>query len=201
MTINERYNLILKDLTISNIEIESMWKDLLSHYSEKFRKYHNIEHLEQMFYQYDLYKAKVENPLEVAISIFYHDIIYQVSRKDNEAKSADYAKNLFKNKEINMQIIKDLILATKDHNAKTNDEKFMVDFGLSILGQNGESYLEYCKKIRKEYRIYPNLIYNPGRKKVLMHFLEKERIFQTDIFYQQFEKKARLNLQTELDSL
>jgi predicted metal-dependent HD superfamily phosphohydrolase len=62
-------------------------------------------------------------------------------------------------------------------------------------------YSDYYKNVRKEYSIYPNLLYNPGRKKVLKHFLAMGKIFKTDYFYQKFEKNARLNLQKELDLL
>ncbi|HXL55890.1 MAG TPA: hypothetical protein VN958_06525 [Chitinophagaceae bacterium] len=44
-------------------------------------------------------------------------------------------------------------------------------------------------------------MYNEGRKKVLMHFLEMNRIFKTDEFYNQFEKQARENLKRELKEL
>jgi predicted metal-dependent HD superfamily phosphohydrolase len=52
--------------------------------------------------------------------------------------------------------------------------------------------------VRKEYLIYPDLIYNPGRKKVLHHFLAMDRIFKTDFFYNKFEQQARQNLRKEI---
>jgi predicted metal-dependent HD superfamily phosphohydrolase len=44
-------------------------------------------------------------------------------------------------------------------------------------------------------------MYNPVRKKVLLHFLSMERIFKTDYFYTHFEKQARENLQKEMELL
>ncbi len=37
-------------------------------------------------------------------------------------------------------------------------------------------------------------MYNPGRKKVLNHFLEKETLYFTSTFRNQYEKQARENL-------
>jgi predicted metal-dependent HD superfamily phosphohydrolase len=49
--------------------------------------------------------------------------------------------------------------------------------------------------------VYPDVIYKPGRKKVLAHFLQMERIYKTGIFFTMFEKQARQNLQDELAEL
>ncbi|MDI3322235.1 hypothetical protein [Pinibacter soli] len=48
-----------------------------------------------------------------------------------------------------------------------------------------------------EYAIYPDLIYKPGRKQVLLHFLEMKRIFKTKEFYEKYETAARENLKKE----
>jgi predicted metal-dependent HD superfamily phosphohydrolase len=42
--------------------------------------------------------------------------------------------------------------------------------------------------------MYPDFLYKPGRRKVLTHFLEMERIFKSDHFYQKYEEQARKNL-------
>ena len=64
-----------------------------------------------------------------------------------------------------------------------------------------ESYHQYMKDIRKEYAIYPMILYKKGRKKVLKRFLERERIYFTDQFYVLSEIKARENLTRELETL
>jgi len=46
--------------------------------------------------------------------------------------------------------------------------------------------------------IYPDFLYNPGRKKALEHFLENEFIFQTNEFRRLFEENARANIQQEI---
>jgi len=60
--------------------------------------------------------------------------------------------------------------------------------------------LHYAKNIRKEYHIYPDLMYNPGRIKVLQHFLQKSNIYFTQAF-QAKEAAARQNLQQEIQLL
>lgn len=94
------------------------------------------------------------------------------------------------------------VLATKKHETSTdNDTNYFTDADLSVLGQSWETYEAYYKNVRKEYSIYPDIIYKPGRKKVLQHFLSMERIFKTDHFFTAFETRAKENLQRELDIL
>jgi predicted metal-dependent HD superfamily phosphohydrolase len=90
-------------------------------------------------------------------------------------------------------------LATKTHIlAADSDTNFFTDADLSVLGSDWESYSAYFKNVRKEYAIYPDFIYNSGRKEVLKHFLGMNQIFKTDFFYAKFEAQARLNLEREL---
>jgi len=70
-----------------------------------------------------------------------------------------------------------------------------------VLGADAETYQQYTQQIRKEYGIYPNIVYNPGRKKVLQHFLSMPHIYKTEVFYNRYEKQARVNLAWELNML
>jgi predicted metal-dependent HD superfamily phosphohydrolase len=93
-------------------------------------------------------------------------------------------------------------LATKHHQLSADEDvNYFTDADLSILGQDWGTYLDYAKKIRKEYRLYPDLAYKPGRKKVLQHFFEMESIFKTSGFRERYEAAARRNLQQELSIL
>ena len=186
----------LSTLGFSDIETNIKWELLHKNYSKKNRYYHNWIHIEAMIKSWSDYKNQLQNPVEVLLAIYYHDVIYISTSKNNELKSAELAvAALQKATRINSKIIYDLILCTKSHEAKTNDEKWLVDFDLQILGKNWEIYEMYYKQIRKEYRMYPNFMYNPGRKKALQHFLEKEYTYQTSIFRDLFENQARENIQ------
>jgi predicted metal-dependent HD superfamily phosphohydrolase len=89
----------------------------------------------------------------ILFSIYYHDIIYNVSRKDNKEKSfelfEDRYKNILPGKIINN--CKNQILATKNHfKSLDNDINYLIDLYISILGSNERIYKEYSKNIKKE---------------------------------------------------
>jgi predicted metal-dependent HD superfamily phosphohydrolase len=85
--------------------------------------------------------------------------------------------------------------------SENTDTNLFTDADLSILGQPWETYLAYAQNVRKEYGQYPKIIYRSGRKKVLRHFLEMERIFKTEYFFEKYEICARKNIEQELENL
>jgi len=136
---------------------------------------------------------------------FYHDVVYDATSKLNEEKSADIAKERLEILDLNnedLQQVYEQILATKSHQKSENeDTNFLLDADLSVLGKSSKVYSEYTKQIRKEYSIYPDFLYKPGRKKVLQHFLELESIFKTEFFRNKYETQARENIEFELKGL
>ena len=181
----------------------SNWKYLKESYSQKNRHYHNLDHLQNMFDDLNLVNDQILNIDALSFSIFYHDIIYKATKKDNEYQSAlilekALAGSKFKDVDFCMQQIE----LTKSHKLSENKEtNFLLDIDLGILGQDWESYFLYTQQIRQEYKIYPNFLYKKGRRKVLNHFLEQKDIFKTSFFKEKYEQQARLNLKKELAML
>jgi predicted metal-dependent HD superfamily phosphohydrolase len=188
----------MKDTNLFN----SYWEEIEENYSHKKRHYHTLTHLENLINQLNEVKSEIKHWDTILFSVFYHDAIYDVLSKENEENSAKLAEKRMLYIITPFSIMTDCIkqiLATKNHTlSDDSDCNFLLDADLSILGSNWESYLEYSKQVRKEYSIYPNFIYNSGRKKVLNHFLGMERIFKTDYFYHKFEENAKENLAREL---
>jgi predicted metal-dependent HD superfamily phosphohydrolase len=131
--------------------------------------------------------------------------MYNVLKKDNEEQSALLAEKRMIQLGISATSIdkcKKQIIATKQHLKNTDsDTNYFTDADLSILGADWEIYFKYLNDVRKEYVIYPNLIYNPGRKKVLQYFLAMERIYKTDYFFYNFEEQAKSNMLKEIKLL
>jgi predicted metal-dependent HD superfamily phosphohydrolase len=203
MNLQHKYTQLLENIGFDENTIQKHWLDLEKAYSTKSRHYHNLNHLREMITCYDLYELNLKNPIEVLYAIYYHDIIYRVTRKDNELKSANYALSILPtHAKLDKQIVFDMICATQHHqNNKNEDINWLIDFDLKILAKDWEDYKIYFEQIRKEYKIYPAFLYNPGRKKALEHFLENEFIFQTSVFRGNYEEKARENIKREMELL
>ncbi|MFC0427186.1 HD domain-containing protein [Chryseobacterium scophthalmum] len=205
MILKDRFESLCLNFTKDKILIEKFWFEIEKKYSGKSRHYHNLQHLETLFEEIEYVKDKIKNFNTISFSIFYHDVIYDATSKLNEEKSADIAKERLEILGLNnedLQQVYEHILATKSHQKSENeDTNFLLDADLSVLGKSSEAYSEYTKQIRKEYSIYPDFLYKPGRKKVLQHFLELESIFKTEFFRNKYETQARENLEFELKGL
>lgn len=203
MNLKEIYSDLLLNIGFSANEIQQNWLDLEKAYSKKSRYYHNLTHLKEMIESFEIYKDKLQKPDEILFSIFYHDFIYSASKKDNELKSAEYALSILsENSTINKQLVFDAICATQQHQQNSiEDINWLIDFDLKILSKDWDDYQIYFEQIRKEYRIYPDFLYKPGRAKALKHFLENEFIFQTNEFRNLYEEKARINIEKEISLL
>lgn len=190
-----------------NTLAEELWFEIETNYTHKTRQYHNLAHIYNMLLQAETYKAKIQDLEVLKFAIWYHDIVYKSSKKDNEEKSALFAEkrlNTFGFDEIRVKIIKKLIVSTKNHELvleKNQDNAYLLDLDLSILGSDWETYHKYIQNIRNEYKIYPDFMYKPGRKKVLKHFLDRETLYFTDDFKNKYEAKARGNLKKEIELL
>ncbi|WP_336067633.1 hypothetical protein [Mesoflavibacter sp. CH_XMU1404-2] len=203
---NEWQNLAFKYCNDADL-ILKYWEEISTQYSNKSRHYHNLTHIHNMLFQVETFQSEITNLSELKFAIWYHDIIYKSTQKDNEEKSGELAKKRLKTFNFNSKSIKKveiLIVSTKKHNIILNqnlDNAYLLDLDLSILGSTWETYNEYIKSIRKEYKIYPDFLYNPGRKKVLKHFLERDQIYFTPDSKNRLERKARENLRKEIEML
>ena len=200
MYLQERYSELLLKINFNPNEINSLWLDLEKAYCDKYRHYHNLSHLATMIELFDIHNSKLNNPSEILYSIFYHDYVYKSTRKDNELKSAEKALSISpENGILNKQLVSYAICATQAHEQnEIVDINWLIDFDLKILSTSWSEYQIYCNQIRKEYKIYPNILYKSGRKKALEHFLENEFIYQTEEFRQLHEEKARKNIEKEI---
>lgn len=203
MNLKQIYSHLLSNIGFSANEIQQNWLDLEKAYSKKSRHYHNLTHLKEMIESFELYRDKLQNPNEILFSIFYHDFVYSASKKDNELKSAEYSLAILsENVNLNKQLVFDAICATQQHQHNViEDINWLIDFDLKILAKDWDDYKIYFEQIRKEYRIYPDFLYKPGRAKALKHFLKNEFIFQTDEFRNLYEGKAKTNIEKEIKLL
>jgi len=180
---------------------ESLWQEIENKYSVD-RYYHNLHHLENMYFELEQVKKIIVDWDTVVFALFYHDIIYNPASTDNEEKSAEVATatlSAITFPKDQIEKCEAIILATKSHiEFADSDFNYFTDADLSILGQSWEVYLLYAHNIRKEYSAYPDLIYKSGRKKILSDFLKKDRIYKTNFFSLKFEKSARENLKQEM---
>lgn len=206
MEIKDRFYDLLKNFTRNKALMHKLWDEINNRYNSSNRYYHNLNHIRELLEYFSEYEENIKNKAVFLFSVYYHDVIYKVTGKDNEEKSALFAairlkKIKFPDNQI--ALCKTFIRASRKHQLLIKDEDlaYFLDFDLAVLGKSAGEYAEYIKQIRKEYAVFPDFMYRKGRKKVLQSFLNKNRIYKTGAFYDRFEQKARKNIRNELISL
>jgi predicted metal-dependent HD superfamily phosphohydrolase len=186
--------------------IESLFNSIVEHYSAKDRAYHNLSHIQSLLSLSESLLDKIQDRDAFYFSIWFHDVIYDTKRSDNEEKSAEFAEEALTRlgvPEQTIAITREMILATKHHRADglSWDMKAFLDLDTSILGAPEEIYKEYSRAIRKEYSWVPGFLYRKGRTKVLNDFLEREHIYHIDEIRAEYETQARHNIAEEIRTL
>lgn len=194
---------LISKYTDNSNQQSQYWNEIVRHYTEPKRYYHTLLHLENMLAEFNEVNHLIDKSDTVLFALFYHDIIYDAEKFDNEYQSAlVFDKRISTTSFAQIEEGKNMILATKGHTESDDfDTNFFTDIDLAILGQSEKVYGEYCKQIRAEYIMYPDEMYNSGRIKVLKHFLDLDTIYKTSFFQNKYEEKAQQNLMFELEQL
>lgn len=171
---------------------------ILAGYDEPGRAYHNACHLADCLRELDPVKDLLEAPEVVELALWFHDLVYDPRRHDNEERSAATCQEWLQGSGAGSQLldhVTHLIFATKHTAPPTEaDARILVDIDLSVLGQPPAAYALYEQRIREEYAWVPKADYVKGRGAVLHSFLKRESIYCTVSFQARYEAQARENL-------
>lgn len=178
----------------------SLADKLCERYEEPQRFYHHLGHIASSLAELDVHSrdnARIEG------AIWFHDVIYDPTRSDNEAASIlwfmgetrDWIDPAVAGKISRLIEATDFRTTPED----TQDAALMVDIDLAILSAGTEEYDAYTRAIRLEYGHVPDQAFREGRAKVMAHFLSRP-IYRSPGFLPR-EERARRNIAHELERL
>ena len=179
---------------------------LCASYSEPQRRYHTLAHLTSLFDCLELHGEEIGDPARLAFAAWYHDVVYDPRRSDNEAKSAERAMkeldDLGADGALRSHVVQ-LILATKNHAAggRDYDDDIFLDADFAILGSPEAVYRQYVQDVRAEYAHVDDAGWKAGRGAFLKKLAAAPRIFRTGIFEGEYADQARKNIAWERATL
>lgn len=184
---------------------KAVYDEVVARHQEPHRHYHTLVHLEECLALHREFAAAAAHPGEIALSLWYHDAIYEPLSVTNEAASADLAREAALAAGVAAEAadrIHALVLATR-HDAPPvdQDQALIMDIDLAILGAAPERFAEYERQVRAEYAEVPEELFRRGRREILAGFVARERIFLTAECHGRFEEGARENLRRSLSAL
>jgi predicted metal-dependent HD superfamily phosphohydrolase len=172
---------------------------LATAYSEPHRAYHTLAHIAEVLGWFDRVAddAGWQRPAEVYVAIVFHDAIYVPGAKDNEARSAAWARA--SGLAVDVDRVAALIELTARHGGLAPadvdaEAALFLDCDMAILGAEPAAFDAYDAQIAVEYQHVPRDAYRAGRRAFLAAVAAKPRIFLSDYFHALLDAPARANL-------
>jgi predicted metal-dependent HD superfamily phosphohydrolase len=182
--------------------------EILRAYREPHRHYHTLDHIAALLELQDRHTGAGNDRDAIALAILLHDLVYDPRRQDNEEVSASLAGGHLTGLGLPKALIVKVmhcILATRHGQGNPVDDDadiaLLLDLDLSILAAPRDAYRAYALAVRREYAHVPDVLYRPGRRRVLEGFLTRKHIFLTARLRPLWEAPARDNLAAEIADL
>ena len=196
----ESWALLAGDSPTSRTE----WAAVVSAWSEPHRRYHDLAHLAAVLGLVGKLGAAAADPDAVVLAAWYHDVVYDPERDDNERVSADRARAGLRGvvSDERLDEVERLVLLTAGHQPAPGDADGAVlcDADLAVLAASPESYAAYASAVRLEYGHLSDEEFTAGRIAVLEHLLALPELYRTEAA-RPWTDRARANLTAELTLL
>jgi predicted metal-dependent HD superfamily phosphohydrolase len=180
------------------------WAAVVAAWSEPHRRYHDLAHLAAVLGLVGELADTAPDPDAVRLAAWYHDVVYDPERGDNEQLSAERARAGLRGLVTDQRLdeIERLVLLTAGHDPAAGDGNGAVlcDADLAVLASPPESYAAYASAVRLEYGHLTDEDFTSGRIGVLEHLLALPTLFRTEAA-QRWTDTARANLTAELTLL
>lgn len=202
-----KWQALVTSVSADRSKSDAVWGELIRHYSEPQRFYHNLSHIMVLLRYAETHRQQINNLEAVEFAIWFHDVIYDTHLKDNERRSAEWARRAMRAMQVDehhVQQVLECIVATELHEVPAShaaDLPLFLDMDLSILGAKESVYRQYSELMRAEFAWAPIERYRIGRGKFLQRFLARPNLFLTPSMAADLEHQARINLESELHEL
>jgi predicted metal-dependent HD superfamily phosphohydrolase len=180
------------------------WR-LMKCYSEPHRYYHTVQHIYECLRYLRKHYGDQRMIHLVQFAIFYHDIVYDVTKKDNEEQSAkqwmDYSRNLSSMMLVHRLVVESLIEMTASHKLAPNSSilfKIMNDVDMHVFLCPDGHYLEYARNVWKEYSVFGREGYLKGRLQFLSTIDVDSMFFTSEALEHIHHARANLALEKEI---
>lgn len=187
-----------------------VWFDsVLSRYRRPGRHYHDVRHVRWVVRHVTALEPATHDLGAVIAAAFFHDVVYDPTRADNEQLSAQLADRALTElgwKPGRSGRVCALILATTNHHIDVTgggdpDTWVLLAADLAVLAGEPGRYSEYARAVRREYTDVSDDDWRAGRSSVLRGLLDRRHLFAPALDLNEWEHRARANITAELATL
>lgn len=178
------------------------WAAVVAAWSEPHRRYHDLAHLAAVLGLVGELAGAAADPAAVRLAAWYHDVVYDPRRGDNEEVSAERARAGLRGlvPPERVEEVARLVLLTAGHDPAPDDADGAVlcDADLAVLAGPPETYAAYASAVREEYGHLSDAEFTAGRTVVLEQLLALPALYRLPAVAGEWTPRARANLAAEL---
>jgi predicted metal-dependent HD superfamily phosphohydrolase len=204
MDLSRRFSELLRRLGGTG-DPQPLAEAVLAAWAEPARRYHNLDHLRDCLTELDRAPADGADRNRVEAAVWFHDAIYDPRARDNEERSAEWARRALVELGVPSAVVDDVarLVRLTGHAGPTPDPsgRLLCDIDLAILGREPRAFDTYDRHIREEYAWVPEPDFRAERAGVLAGLLSRSPLYQTEHFRGLYETAARKNLSRALQQL
>ncbi|MFW3170670.1 metal-dependent phosphohydrolase [Geodermatophilus sp. CPCC 206100] len=181
------------------------WAAVVAAWAEPHRRYHDLAHLAAVLGLVGQLADAATDPDAVRLAAWYHDVVYDPRRGDNEQVSAERARAGLRGlvAEARVEEVVRLVLLTAGHDPAPDDADGAVlcDADLAVLAGPPAAYAAYASAVREEYGHLSDAEFTAGRTAVLEQLLALPALYRLPAVATEWTPRARANLAAELSLL
>jgi predicted metal-dependent HD superfamily phosphohydrolase len=194
------------------------FENVLARHRQSHRRYHGVRHLRWVVrHALELIEAPrsgqtgagqtgARDAGVIVAAAFFHDVVYDVTRSDNEAASARVATQSLIElgwEPDRVDRVASIILATATHTSQPGDldTAMLLAADLAVLAAEPSAYGDYVRGVRREYTHVNDADWRAGRSGLLRGLLQREHIYDPGLGLDRWELRARANIAAELAEL
>ena len=181
------------------------WADVVTAWSQPHRRYHSLAHLAAVLGIVAELADAAADPTAVALAAWYHDVVYDPLRGDDERASAARARAGLRGlvDDATVAEVERLVLLTAGHDPAPDDANGAVlcDADLAVLAGPPAAYAAYASAVREEYGHFSDADFTAGRIAVLEQLLALPALYRLPVTAERWTAPARANLTAELTLL
>jgi len=183
----------------------AMGERLVEAYGHPDRHYHDLGHIRHVLDLAGQFRLDESVRTEVEFALWFHDLVYDPQRSDNEQQSAIAAREWLAGQGLAFGgSVGALVEMTAGHGQVDRSDRAAAvvhDVDLAILGSGPDEYRRYVEAIRCEYGHLDDVTFAAGRTAILSHLAAADALFVTTELGPVLEARARANIAHELVQL
>ena len=175
-------------------------------WSEKHRRYHDLEHLAECLRALDEAHPEPRVGDVAELALWFHDAVYRSKARDNEERSAALLLREAAGLEVPTEAAEEAagcVRATAHLDASLEAHgpaaTLVVDVDLSILGRDVLRFMEFEYAVEEEYAPVTSAFF-VARGRFLASLLARPSIYRTRFFRDRYESAARAQIASLLQS-